>query len=392
MIKVAESANLETNARTEQPIPTHLPAPPASGVPAGNSGPSSGPLKRLIIPVTATVLAVGLGIGAIVNWSQWEVNSAVQTTDDAYVAADVSTLSSRISGNIKTLGVSDYQSVKAGQLIVEIDPDLYDAAVRLATANVDAAKASFANLSNQEDLQSAVINAAIAQRDSAVAQEVQTGEEAVRQVALGDATTKQNLQAAQAAHLQAQAAVEATTANIEQQKAQLKVLKGQEASLQAQVDAAGANLSTALLQQKYSRIYAPYDGVVGLNLTHVGDYVGVGTSVISIVPLSSLYIAANFKETQLARMKPGSVAEITIDTYPGQKVTGKIVGLSPASGAVFALLPPDNATGNFTKVVQRVPIKIEFDPGQPLVPKLRAGLSVLVRVNTPDGSNSAETP
>ncbi|TCL75941.1 HlyD family secretion protein [Rhizobium sp. BK251] len=373
--------NVEPAVRTDKVVPEHVPAPPSNAQDA--PPPAQGSLRRALIPVIATTLVVGLAVAALLNWDEWLASWPTQTTDDAQVAADVSTLSARVSGNIRVLGVDDYAAVKKGQLIAEIDPDQYDAAVRLASANVDAAKASLDNLHNQELLQSAVIDSANAQHDAAIAQEIQAREEAERQERLGGATSIQNLQQAEAAHLEAQASVTSTAANIEQQKAQLKVLQGQEGTLKAALDAARANLDNALLLQGYSRIYAPFDGVVGLNLVHVGDYVGVGTSVISVVPISSLYVAANFKETQLERMKPGSIAEIHIDTYPGQTLTGKIVGLSPASGAVFALLPPDNATGNFTKVVQRLPIKVVFDPGQPLVSRLRAGLSAEVTVRTP---------
>ncbi len=344
-----------------------------------------GAIRRIVFPAVAICLAAGLAVFGALGLDLWQINAIDQTTNDAYVAADISTLSARVSGNIKQVGVADYQTVKEGQLIAEIDSAQYDAAVNLASANADAARGNLENLTNQETLQKAIIAAAVAQRLSAVAQQVVTKEQADREVALGDATSKQALQMAQAASLQAQGAVAVADASIDQQNAQLGVLNGQSDILKAQLSAARANLDNANLQKDYSRIYAPFDGRVGASLIHVGDFVGVGTSIISIIPSDGFYITANFKETQLAKMKKGDPADVHIDTFPGQTLKGKVANLSPASGSVFALLPPDNATGNFTKVVQRVPIKIHLDPGQPLAEHLRAGFSATITVHSGTG-------
>nr|WP_313904375.1 HlyD family secretion protein [Rhizobium laguerreae] len=307
-----------------------------------------------------------------------------QTTDDAAVGADFSTMSARVSGNIRTIAVDDYQPVKKGDLIVEIDPSEYDAALALATANLEAAKASRVNLGNQENLQRAVIKAAEAQNASALAVEEQTRLEFERQKNLGQASTEQRLQQAQASFLQAQASVASTAAAIEQQRAQLQVLQGQEPLLNAQIDAQEANFTTAQLHQRYSRIYAPFDGVVGKKSVHLGDYVGIGGSIVAVVPIPNVYVTANFKETQLSRMSTGQLVDVRIDTFPGKILQGRVGKLSPASGSTFALLPPDNATGNYTKVVQRVPVRIEFISGQSLIRSLRPGMSAIVTVSTPD--------
>ena len=356
--------------------------PPSTTASQGGQTEKHGALYRVLIPLVATTAAVGLAVLGIVNWDRWEVGAVTQSTDDSYVSADVSTLSARVGGNVTTIDVADYQAVKSGQLIARIDPSQYDAAVALATANVQAANGSLTNLANQEKLQAATISAAKAQKQSAEAQQVQTKEEADRQVALRDATTKQALQQAQAASLQAVASVAVADANIEQQEAQLSVLQGQSDILKAQLGAAQANLDNALLNQKYSRIYAPFDGILGAALVHTGDYAGIGSSIMSIVPRDGFYITANFKETQLARMSKGDHADILVDTFPGQTIKGTVADMSPASGSVFALLPPDNATGNFTKIVQRVPIKIVLDPGQPIASRLRAGFSATVTVHS----------
>lgn len=366
------------------------PSPPSSRAPVeeaprANPQPSTttATMKRLAIPLLA-VTVVGSSVALVMaDWNRWVAGAARQSTDDAVVNADVSTLSSQVSGTIKSVPVGDYQRVMKGQLLAQIDPREFDAAVEVAKANLSSANASLANLANQIELQKAVIEAAEAQNASALAAQTQTELEFHRQTSLGDATSQQQLQQAQAAYLQAQAAVKSTAAAIDQQKAQLKVLDGQEPLLHAQVGAAQGNLDTALIHQGYTSIYAPFDGILGRKLVHEGDFVAAGTSVNSEVPLPNVYVTANFKETQLAHMTPGRSARISIDTFPGQTLSGKVSRLSPASGSIFALLPPDNATGNYTKVVQRIPVRIDLDPGQPLIDRLRPGMSAIVDVDTP---------
>ncbi|MBB4166540.1 HlyD family secretion protein [Rhizobium sp. BK538] len=357
---------------------------PAAEAPKPIAQPSTtvATIRRLAIPVLAVVLVGGSVALVMADWNRWVADAARQATDDAVINADVSTLSAQVSGTIRSTPIGDYQRVTKGQLLAQIDPREYDAAVEVATANLASANASLANLANQIELQKAVIEAAEAQNASALAQQTQTELEFHRQTSLGDATSQQQLQQAQSSYLQAQAAVKSTAAAIDQQKAQLKVLDGQEPLLRAQIGAAQANVDTALIRQGYTRIYAPFDGVLGRKLVHEGDFVAAGTSVNSEVPLPSVYVTANFKETQLARMTPGRTAEITIDTFPGQTLHGKVSRLSPASGSIFALLPPDNATGNYTKVVQRIPVRIDLDPGQPLIDQLRPGMSANVNVDT----------
>ncbi|XAZ20384.1 HlyD family secretion protein (plasmid) [Sinorhizobium sp. B11] len=365
------------------PEPTRSPPLPEAPAPQAAPSPAAGgTLRRIAIPLLAIAL-VGSGVAIVtVDWNRWVAGASHQSTDDAVVSADVSTLSAQISGIIQRTPVTDYQTVTKGQLLAEIDPREFDAAVAVAKANLAAANASLANLANQIELQKAVVQVAEAQNASALALQTQTEQEFHRQTNLGGATSQQLLQQAQAAYLQAQASVRSTAATIEQQKAQLNVLNGQSPLLKAQVDAAQASLDTAVIHQGYSRIYAPFDGVIGRRLVHEGDFVAAGTSLVSEVPLPSVYITANFKETQLSRITPGRTADVKIDTFPGQLLHGKVIGLSPASGSIFALLPPDNATGNYTKVVQRVPVKIVFDPGQPLVDKLKPGMSAVVTVDT----------
>ncbi|WP_064712397.1 HlyD family secretion protein [Rhizobium bangladeshense] len=348
---------------------------------------TAGGFRRLAVPIVAVAAVSAAVAWAMMDWNSWTAGADRQTTDDAVISADVSTLSAQISGMIKSTPVSDYQRVTKGQVLAEIDPREYDAAVEAASANLASAQASLSNLANQIELQMAVVRAAEAQNASALAQQTQTEQEFQRQKQLGEATSQHELQQAQAAYLQAEAAVNSTAAAIEQQKAQLKVLQGQEPLLQAEVRAAQANLDTAQVRQSYTRILAPFDGVLGRKLVHEGDVVGAGAGIVAEIPLPNVYVTANFKETQLARMKPGQRADITVDTFPGQVLHGKVADLSPASGAVFALLPPDNATGNYTKVVQRIPVRIDFDADQPLIGQMRPGMSVIVTIDTPAGGD-----
>ncbi|MBB4349353.1 HlyD family secretion protein [Aliirhizobium cellulosilyticum] len=343
-------------------------------------------LKRMAIPILAVAVIGAAIISVVADWNVWIAGASSQSTDDATVSADISTLSAQVSGTIKSFPVNDYERVTKGQLIAEIDPKGYLAAVAIATANLDAAKATLANLSNQIDLQRAVIAAAAAQNSSAVAEQNQADEEYQRQINLGEATSKQMLQQAQAVDLQSQAAVISTAAAMEQQAAQLKVLQGQKPLLESQVDAAAGNLEMAEINQSYTSVYAPFDGLLGKRLVHVGDYVSTGTGLVSEIPLPNVYVMANFKETQLSRMRIGDSAEISVDTFPGQTLRGRVAEVAPASGSVSALLPPDNATGNYTKVVQRIPVKISFDPDQSLIRSLRPGMSATVKVDTPGTS------
>jgi membrane fusion protein (multidrug efflux system) len=197
------------------------------------------------------------------------------------------------------------------------------------------------------------------------------------------AGTQQKNEQAQAALQSTAATALATDAAVVSAKAQLQYIKGQTPQLAANVEAARAALKTADLALSYTKITAPFDGVVSERQVHVGDYVTVGTNSIAIVPLPAVYLIANFKETQLSRMKEGQAVTVTVDALPGESFTGKLSRLSPASGSQFALLPADNATGNFTKVVQRVPVRIDFD-ASPALERLRSGMSAVVSVSVGD--------
>jgi membrane fusion protein (multidrug efflux system) len=385
-IAVARATPLGSPAVPPQPVD----APPPAAIPlrpdaqAAPGGALAFHLRRLAIPV-ACIAVVGATLAFTnLHWDAWAAGASTQTTDDAYVHADVSVLSARVGGNVVAVHVHDYETVRAGDPLVEIDPADYQAAVEAAEAAVAGARAALANLKNQEALQVALVGQAEAEHASATAIATEMKQEFDRQDALlkgGLVGTVRQVQQATADLAKAAAEVRATDAAVVAQQRQLDVLDGQEASLEADLDAAKANLEAARLKLGYTRVVAPFDGTVGTRQVQVGDYVTVGTNLIAVVPIPAVYVMANFKETQLTRVEPGQPVDITVDTFPGTVLRGRVERLSPASGAVFALLPPDNATGNFTKVVQRIPVRIAFEPDQPLVAKLRAGMSVEARIH-----------
>jgi membrane fusion protein, multidrug efflux system len=379
-IRVSDAVPAQTEAYAATP---DKPGPGSSG--AAKAEAPSRNLLRLAIPLAAIAVVVTLVLVTSFRWEAWVGAAGVQTTDNATVHAEMSTLSARVSGNVRRVAVQDFQHVKAGDLLMEIEPADYDAVVAQAEAKVAAAQAELDILEDQKAHQRAVIVQAEAQNQSARARELEMRQERKRQETLlrgGLAGTKQRVEKATAAHDTASSDLAASEATIETQRRQLEVLNQQRGLLSANLRGAQADLAAAQLRLSYTRIIAPVDGIVGERQVQEGDYVNVGTNLIAVVPLPNVYVVANYKETQLTNVTSGQSVEVTIDMFPGMVLRGRVTRLSPASGATFALLPPDNATGNFTKVVQRIPVRIEFDPGQPLVEQLRPGMSVVTRIVT----------
>jgi membrane fusion protein, multidrug efflux system len=369
------------------------PAPAPTAPPPKSSAPPSSTLGRLAIPVFAVLAAFAFIALATLRWDEWIGAATIQTTNDAYVRAELTRLSSRVSGEVLTVAVKDFQHVKAGDLLVQIDPADYEAQVAQAEAGVAAAQAALDNLNNQVELQYATIAQAEAAQVSAAALEVEAHQEQERQQSLSqtDAGTRQRLEQATAAYAKAQADVRASRAVVAAQRHQLEVLQGTKKQRAADLDAAKAQLAAVKLKLGYTRIVAPFDGVVGERQVQPGDYVNIGTNLINVVPLPNVYVIANYKETQLTRVRPGQPVEITVDSFPNVKFRGRVERIAPASGSQFALLPPDNATGNFTKVVQRIPVRIQFDDNQPMLSRLLPGMSVVTNINTADaGTNGGK--
>ncbi|MGJ4930598.1 HlyD family secretion protein [Bradyrhizobium sp. HKCCYLS2038] len=367
----------ETSSQADTASRAASPPPPS---PAS----APGTWARLGIPLFAVIVALVFVALATTRWNAWTGNATTQTTNDAYVRADLTQLSSRVAGEVLQVAVSDFQRVKAGDLLIEIDPADYAAQVSQAEANVAAAQAALDNLSNQVELQYATIAQAEAQQVSAGAAEVQARQEEERQQSLSqsEAGTKQRLEQATAAYAKAQADVRASRAVIAAQRHQLEVLSGTKTQRGADLAGAKAALAAARLKLGYTKITAPFDGVVGQRQVQTGDYVNVGSSLIAVVPLPQVFVIANYKETQLTHVAPGQPVDLTVDSFPGERLHGRVERIAPASGSQFALLPPDNATGNFTKVVQRIPVRIALDGNQPLLTRLLPGMSVVTHIRT----------
>lgn len=366
--------------QVSSPPPAARPTP----APKPTQRPASSLWSRLAIPLFAVIVALAFVALATLRFDEWVGNAVVQTTNDAYVRADLTRLASRVSGEVLTVAVTDFQRVKAGDLLIQIDPADYEAQVAQSEAAVAAAQAVLDNLANQIELQYATIAQAEASRLSAEALEVEAKQEQERQQSLTqtEAGTRQRLEQAVAGLAKAQADVRASRAVIAAQQHQLEVLQGTKKQRAADLDATKATLASAKLKLGYTKITAPFDGVVGERQVQPGDYVNIGTNLINVVPLPKVYVIANYKETQLTHVAPGQPVEITVDSFPRERLRGRVERIAPATGAQVALLPPDNATGNFTKVVQRIPVRIQLDDNQPLLARLVPGMSVVTRIDT----------
>jgi len=366
--------------------------------------------QNYITTILVALLALAVLITITRNWNAWEGGKVEQGTDDAYIRGDVTPLSTKVSGIVRSVDVADYQQVHKGDLLVELQDDDYQAEADQAKSAVEAARASIQENLRQRQLQDARIDKALAGIDQAKAQiaAAEAGKEAVqaeltharserrRQEGLYQvrSTTEQNLEAAVAAEgnlsgqfanrdadlHQAQTMLRSSELAAEAERRSKAVLESEEMQLQADLHAKQANLTSVQVNLGYTKIYAPGDGTVGERQVRPGQLVSPGTQVISFVALTK-WVQANYRETQLTNVKVGDPAEIRIDEYPGQPIRGKVVEIAPASGSQFALLPPDNATGNFTKVVQRISVKIALDDST-FAAKLRPGLSVIATVRT----------
>lgn len=343
------------------------------------------PLRSLLVPGSAIFIALSGIVAAGTNWNAWIANRTTQSTDDAAIHSDISGISTRIAGTVDAVGVRDYARVQAGDLLFSIDRAPYELALRSSKAKLGAARAQLQNNFSQRAFQLAQIEVAVAQQQSALAGEVETNKELERQMKLaanGRASTVQALERATGAYERARANLKMTEATVTAQRAQLAVLAKQQDALRASVDFAAAEVAANQLDLSYTQVRAPIDGAVAKRNVQIGTYVGVGTNLISIVPLSQVYVLANYKENQLARVREGQPVDITVDMLPGENFHGTVSGISPASGSVFALLPPDNASGNFTKVAQRLTVRVEFDPAQANFDLLRPGMSVVTNIAT----------
>jgi membrane fusion protein (multidrug efflux system) len=336
--------------------------------------------KILLVAVPALALVVALYAG----WNWWRVWRYQQSTDDAYIASDISLISPKIEGYIKEVQVQDNEQVAAGQVLFVIDDRDFAAKVAQTEAAVANEEAIVATFATRHDLQLAMIQQAEAMVTAAEAEVTRADLDQKRYVALitGEVATRQRFETAEADARKAQAALLKARAALAAEKQQLVVLESQRREEEARLAQARATLQLARNDLDNTTIRAPVAGVAGNRAGQLGQYVKPGTQLLSVVPLPKVYVTANFKETQLTRMRPGQPAEVSVDAYPDQPITGRVESFAPASGAQFSLLPPDNATGNFTKIVQRVPVRIALPVDGPLATLLRPGLSVTVTIDT----------
>jgi membrane fusion protein (multidrug efflux system) len=337
-------------------------------------------------------LAVTLGIFAGADYGRyyWTTGRYLVSTDDAYVDAHSAMISPKVSGYIADVPVNDNQPVKAGEVIARIDPRDYQTALDHARANVAAAQAAIATLSQQIAQQRLVVEQARQTVASDQAGLVYSQQDFQRYTDLARTGygTVQRAQQAQADIVQKQAKLDSDKAGIASAEKQIAVFEAQLAQARAALAQQQANEHQAEFNLSYTKIDAPFDGTVGVRTVQVGQYVQPGTQLMAVVPLHAVYITANYMETQLTDVRAGQPVTIAVDTFPGATVHGHVESLAPASGQQFALLPPDNATGNFTKIVQRIPVKIALDEDDPLAGRLRPGMSVEPTIDTNPADNA----
>ncbi len=371
-------------------FPTDQPVRPAGAEALLPAAPAAAPqvlaAKKLNL---CKLLFTGAAIAALAGaawygWDYWTVGQYLVSTDDAYVKADSTTIAPKVTGYLQQVLVKDNERVTTGQVLARIDDRDFKVALDQAKADVAAAGATIASKQAQLDVQQAVINAAKATLDVDQAAVTFAAQENKRytDLAASGSGSVQNAQQAQARIASAQATLARDDANLASALKQVDLLKAEIVQAYAALARAEAVQHQAELNLGYTTITAPIDGVVGNRTLRVGQYVQAGTQLMSVVPVDGAYVAANYKETQLTDVREGQAVDIAVDMFPGQVVHGHVDSIAPASGQEFALLPPDNATGNFTKVVQRIPVRIALDTGKNPRIELRPGMSVIPTIET----------
>jgi membrane fusion protein, multidrug efflux system len=359
---------------------------------------ASGPATKAPAPLPSNKARIltGLGIATalaaaylIGNWAL--VGRYIVSTDDAYLRADMAVIAPKVSGYVASLKVQDNDRVKAGDVLLNIDPEDYKLAVDAARTKAATQDAAIVRAGQQIEVQKAVIAQAAAQLTSAEADARRAAADLARSksLAVKDFTSRKALDAAVADNERAQSAVLNAAAGLASAKANEQVVMAQRTEAEQLKAELAVQLAKAERDLTFTTLRAPFDGIVANRVAQLGQYVQPGNRLLALVPLDRMYIEANFKETQLQKLKPGQLVDIELDADPSKTVVGRVESLAPASGSQFSLLPPENATGNFTKIVQRVPVRISvpvsgFEPG-----KLRPGLSVVVKVRTRDFDQTA---
>jgi len=342
-----------------------------------NRGPQ---LKQAVLAVLILVAAIGTAKFAY-DW--WTVGRFIQSTDDSYVCGDVTVIAPKVAGFITQLSVGDNQQVHSGDLLIKLDDRDYRAALAKADAAVALQQASLANLEATRHLQEAVVAQAQAEITATDAEIVRTHDDQgrYRNLLANGAVSTQSYQQADTDYKRAVAAGQKSHAALDAAQRQLDVIGTQKQQVLASLNETTAERDLAQLNLSYTELRAPIDGIVGNRSAQTGAYATTGSQLISLVPSRGLWIDANFKESQLALVRPGSPATVEVDSLPGKVFHGHVASLAPATGAQFSVLPPENATGNFTKIVQRVAVRIVLDDEAATLGQLRPGLSVTAHVN-----------
>jgi membrane fusion protein (multidrug efflux system) len=351
---------------------------------------SGAKLKQAVLGLA---VIAGIFAGADYGRYYWTTGRYLVSTDDAYVDAHSTVISPKVSGYISEVPVEDNQRVKAGQVIARIDPRDYRTALNAARANVAAAQASIATLTEQTAQQRLAVEQvrqAVASDQAALLYSQQNFQRYTELARTGSGTVQQ-VQQTNSDLLQKQAKLDSDKAGISSAEKQIAVLGAQLEQARAALAQQQAVEQQAEYNFGYTTITAPFDGTLGVRTAQVGQYVQPGTQLMAVVPLHQVYITANYMETQLTHVRRGQPVTLAIDTFPGTVVHGHVDSLAPASGQQFALLPPDNATGNFTKIVQRIPVKIALDQGDPLAGRLRPGMSVEPTIDTNPADEAPRT-
>jgi membrane fusion protein (multidrug efflux system) len=337
--------------------------------------------KRVVL-IVITMLA-GLGFAKVAHdW--WTVGRFIESTDDAYIGGDVTVIAPKVAGFISTVAIGDNQHVHAGDLLIKLECRDYLAALARAEAAVAVQEAALTNLDATRRLQEALVAQAQATITAADAEIVRARDDQARFARLlkDRAVSVQESQRADAEYKEAAAVGEKARAGLLATQRQLEVIDTEKQQARAALDQAIAERDLARLNVGYAELRAPIDGIVGNRSAQVGAYATVGSQLISLVPARGLWVEANFKENQLAGIHPGSPASVKVDSIPGKTFPGRVLSVAPATGAQFSVLPPENATGNFTKIVQRVAVRIVFEDETATLGQLRPGLSVTAKVNT----------
>jgi membrane fusion protein (multidrug efflux system) len=382
--QVADEAKAEMKGRTAD-----APAANQPGAPATAAAPKSGRRKRVMAGV---VLALGLAAGGYAT-HYFLVGRFFVSTDDAYVRANNTMLGARVAGHIVEIVPRDNAQVAKGDVIIRIDDGDYRIAVDAARSKIATQEATIARISRQVGAQQSAVEQARANLASAEAGQKRAELDYDRQQALSNKGFASHaiFEQSEAARDQGIAAVKSAKAAFDAARDNVEVTKAQEAEAQAQLAELKTTLAKAERDLDFATVRAPVDGTFSNRLVNTGDFVAVGQRLGNVVPLDDVFIDANFKETQLRRIRPGQSVTVKVDAYGARKFKGTVESISPAAGSVFTLLPPDNATGNFTKIVQRLPVRIRVPKEVARQNLLRAGMSVYATVDTTEGAKDADS-